>query len=725
MYKIKVVTNGIEYPLYEPADDELQVIEPDVDLELNTTGKMTFSVPDSNPNKQHIVPLVSEFYAYDGTDEIFCGRMVGNTEDFYNTGSVECEGELAYLLDSVLRPYEFSGSIIEFVDMVLDNHNAQVDIRKQISRGNVTVADTNNYIARENSTYSNSLEALQEKLVGTHGGYLRIRKDSGKRYLDYVYDYGGINDQVIRFGENLLDISRFTDASSVITALIPTGATVDSEDGISSVVDITSVNDGLDYIVNQDGVETYGYIWGHKEWEDVTLPTNLLAKATAYLEEQIALPLTIELSAADLHLIDADISAFRFGYWTRVKSMPHDLDRLFLINKMHISMQHPEENTLTLGKKVTTSTGNSVKNMNEVSARVNQTAKQLSSEIVEKINSATQLITGGTGGYIMIVQDPDNKHPTEILILNAPSAEDATNVIRFNQNGIGFSTTGINGPYANAWTIDGNLIADFITAGLLTVGGQSNGVWFKAINSTGTQIVKIDNSGLYAIAGKIGGLNISSQAIGAQGSSVAMSGAFLSANGEFELSKARGGSWSKLVAELSSGVLGLWTAGTTQGGGGIDVSGGAPGDYSAAWIRWGFADGQRSDGYYVSWYSGSDRRLKKRIKTLDAEFVRAFFTRINPVSFFYKVISKSDTKKTHFGVIAQELEETMKDLGIETTDLISEKELVYKTKTGKENRKTFKYVNYHELHGIELAAIKDLYALVNKLKKEEKDDTCK
>lgn len=716
MYKIKVVTNGIEYPLYEPADDELQVIEPDVDLELNTTGKMTFSVPDSNPNKQHIVPLVSEFYAYDGTDEIFCGRMVGNTEDFYNTGSVECEGELAYLLDSVLRPYEFSGSIIEFVDMVLDNHNAQVDIRKQISRGNVTVADTNNYIARENSTYSNSLEALQEKLVGTHGGYLRIRKDSGKRYLDYVYDYGGINDQVIRFGENLLDISRFTDASSVITALIPTGATIGSEDGISSVVDITSVNDGLDYIVNQDGVDTYGYIWGHKEWEDVTLPANLLAKATAYLEEQIALPLTIELSAADLHLIDADISAFRFGYWTRVKSMPHDLDRLFLINKMHISMQHPEENTLTLGKKVTTSTGNSVKNMNEVSARVNQTAKQLSSEIVEKINSATQLITGGTGGYIMIVQDPDNKHPTEILILNAPSAEDATNVIRFNQNGIGFSTTGINGPYANAWTIDGNLIADCITTGVLTVGGTNDSVWLKVLDASGQVVGKFSKAGLYAIAGTIGGFGIAENRIGNATLGQGLNGMQLLTDGSFAFSKTRGSSWARFNGELQNGTIQLWTAGSTQGGGGLDVAGGAPGD-SVGWIRWGWSDGQRSDGYYVSWYSGSDRRLKKYIKSLDHSFVRQFFKLINPVRFQYKKISKADTKKIHFGVVAQEIEEVMKALGITDHDFTEEKELLYKTENGKEIRKKYNYVHYRELHGLEIAAIKDIYEEIENIKK--------
>lgn len=54
------------------------------------------------------------------------------------------------------------------------------------------------------------------------------------------------------------------------------------------------------------------------------------------------------------------------------------------------------------------------------------------------------------------------------MFLDTPSAETAKNVLRINTNGIGFSTNGVNGPYRNAWTIDGSLVADFITTGVLT-----------------------------------------------------------------------------------------------------------------------------------------------------------------------------------------------------------------------------------------------------------------
>lgn len=73
----------------------------------------------------------------------------------------------------------------------------------------------------------------------------------------------------------------------------------------------------------------------------------------------------------------------------------------------------------------------------------------------------------GADGYVIAVKD-DNGTWKEILFLDTPSAETAKNVLRINTNGIGFSTNGVNGPYRNAWTIDGSLVADFITTGVLT-----------------------------------------------------------------------------------------------------------------------------------------------------------------------------------------------------------------------------------------------------------------
>lgn len=81
------------------------------------------------------------------------------------------------------------------------------------------------------------------------------------------------------------------------------------------------------------------------------------------------------------------------------------------------------------------------------------------------IEKATALITGGTGGHVVMGTDANGK-PNEILIMDTEDVNTAVNVLRINKNGIGFSSTGYNGPFKSAWTLDGSFVADFITAGV-------------------------------------------------------------------------------------------------------------------------------------------------------------------------------------------------------------------------------------------------------------------
>ena len=101
-----------------------------------------------------------------------------------------------------------------------------------------------------------------------------------------------------------------------------------------------------------------------------------------------------------------------------------------------------------------------------VEEQINNTVSTVVSNLENAIDRATQLISGGLGGYVVINTNADGT-PNELLIMDSPSIESAINVIRMNMNGIGFSTTGYSGDYTNAWTIDGHLNADFIDVGTL------------------------------------------------------------------------------------------------------------------------------------------------------------------------------------------------------------------------------------------------------------------
>lgn len=82
------------------------------------------------------------------------------------------------------------------------------------------------------------------------------------------------------------------------------------------------------------------------------------------------------------------------------------------------------------------------------------------------INSATKLITGQKGGYVVLHGD-ETGQPYELLVLDSPNIADAVNVWRWNVGGLGFSSNGYNGPYETAITADGQIVADFITSGSL------------------------------------------------------------------------------------------------------------------------------------------------------------------------------------------------------------------------------------------------------------------
>lgn len=130
-------------------------------------------------------------------------------------------GELSFLLDSIQRPYSFQGAPADLFKNFINNHNSQVEDIKKFKLGNISISDSNNYINRENSNYSNSWDSINDKLINTHGGYLETRGALDNRYIDYISEYTHINTQIIQFGENLLDITQYIKGEDIKTAIIP------------------------------------------------------------------------------------------------------------------------------------------------------------------------------------------------------------------------------------------------------------------------------------------------------------------------------------------------------------------------------------------------------------------------------------------------------------------------------------------------------------------------
>lgn len=650
--------NG-EYPIYEPLDDTLRIFEPVLTQEMGSAGSFTFRVYKGHPYYKQLKVLTSEVIVYDDGACVFCGRMWRPEQDFDNMVAITCEGELTYLLDSRQRPFTYTGGIDGYIRQLLDVHNSQVDARRQIKKGNIVVSGDGRYKEWTVQGFPETLTLLRQ-LPESFGGYLRVRHEAGVRYLDYLWDYGGINSQVIRFGENLLDLTHYVDATQIITCLIPQGADVEYKDESgetqSRAVDITSVNGGVDYIENAEAVELYGKIWGYQKWDDVTEPGILLAKAREYLKEASTLPASMEVSAVDLAAIDSTVQQFQLGFWTDVSSDPHGINQKFLLTRREVNLLDPGQGSITLGRQTETLTGTTVKNQTAVSERIEKVAEDTAQEINRRVENATQLIMGGKGGYVVIDNiEPDTGNtttPWRILIMNTPDKETATNVIQFNQNGIGFSTTGINGPYKNAWTIDGNLVADFITAGqmladrirggTLELGGKGLGKDGVIIikNTDGEELARFDKNGITINEGNI---NMTS-------GSITLPGFKLTSGGVLTLD---GTSNNTTVGANLINVNTLRVANQIMASG---VSFNIGGMYSTG----SYVHGSFMGDFHGSFYETSDRRKKKKIRPLKDGQALALVLGLNP-----KVYVMKETGEPMMGFVAQDVEKLQKQLGID------------------------------------------------------------
>ncbi|MFQ6340724.1 phage tail spike protein [Bacillus sp. AF62] len=128
--------------------------------------------------------------------------------------------------------------------------------------------------------------------------------------------------------------------------------------------------------------------------------------------------------------------------------------------------------------------GNFKESFTDVSRKVDLVQEEVSnmpSSILDAAKAnATSLINSGFGGHVRF-------YPDRVLIMDTKDEKSAKKVWQWNLNGLGYSSTGVNGPYGTAITSDGRIVADFITAGTLSgnlvQGGEITGSTLKTSNS--------------------------------------------------------------------------------------------------------------------------------------------------------------------------------------------------------------------------------------------------
>jgi len=188
-----------DYCLYDSQLNEFQLEGPILKQELNSVSGLSFTIHPNHPYFNNISKLSSIVRAYRDNNLIFKGRVINSELGFHNEKKITCEGVLAFLLDSVIRPFDFpndeqfedlnydSDNVIEyFLNWVLTCHNEQVKNFQKIKLGTVTVTDSNNYISRSSIEFLSTWEVINSRLLKMHGGYLVLREVNGENILDYL-----------------------------------------------------------------------------------------------------------------------------------------------------------------------------------------------------------------------------------------------------------------------------------------------------------------------------------------------------------------------------------------------------------------------------------------------------------------------------------------------------------------------------------------------------------
>lgn len=449
--------------VYSPEIDELALINPVVDLEENKAGSFSFSISPEHPFYDALIERNTVLTVYQDDEIVFCGRIIEITTDFYKIKDVYCEGELTYLNDSVQRPARYQNmNVRTLLEAYIAKHNEQVEDSKRFTVGVVTVTSTETVYRFTNM--ESTMQCLQDDFIDNFGGFFRVRYADDVRYLDYLIDSQNVNSQIIKLGKNLLDYSSNLNTSDIATAIIPLGERLaESEiEGLETRLDIKSVNDGKDYVFNQDAVDAYGWIYKVVEWDNVTNANILKTKGLNYLNDEQYDNVVIEASAVDLNLTDGNIERFKLSDSIRVVSTPHGMDKRFRLTKQTLNLTNPELDKIQLGKAFQMT-------LASTAAKIKTEMETQTNSILESATAnATALITSAMGGYVY-------KTNNELYIMDSNDPETAEKVWRWNINGLGYSNTGIGGPYGLAMTMDGSIVANYITTGTLNSIRINNG----------------------------------------------------------------------------------------------------------------------------------------------------------------------------------------------------------------------------------------------------------
>ncbi|MBO7452715.1 MAG: phage tail protein [Clostridiales bacterium] len=548
MYRIYADGNLI-YNDSIPDQEATKLIGATLSLKDNSAGAFEATVPIGNVCYDHIACFTTTIDIYrhnqDGTRTwIWSGRILKISKDFYNYKKITCEGVLAFLNDSTVFIGEIESiSLPEYVRFLLENYNVQtkfIEPYRSIAPGAISnVSSKGTSIGNHAHEFDggNVLSYLSKE-VEDWGLHVRIRINedfnpntynpltnlSNCQYiLDLLTDTQlMMAHQSINFGQNLMDYTSDTDWSETITAILPYGGEIDTNDESEdkevpdryTIENLTPSTSNFrivgKYLINYPAMLTYGRIEQTVEWNDVDDPGELLRLAEAYLNDYEYSLTTLKVTVFDLHyLLGSGYEAFNFLDQINCYSKPHGLKDTFIVKEMRIPFDNPENTTFSMSKETHGYYGSTKRtsggSINGGKVKLSSISSHVPSrEGVLRIarENAAAMISMATNGFVTLVGTDKGDRTSALTITNQIDEESSTQMWMWNLGGLMFQDRSSisddwNSPLV-AITMDGQIVATRITTGTLAVDDGNGGYLLLADMDSGTmQVAGFDFSSEY------------------------------------------------------------------------------------------------------------------------------------------------------------------------------------------------------------------------------------
>lgn len=393
--------------LYRPNDPQALVLSPKLTREISKGGSLIFTITRDHTQYDMLQKLSTVVQVRRDGKEIWRGRVLKHEADFYNRRVVYCEGALSYFNDSSITPFNYKGTLRQFLQHLIDAHNDQVKSKmKCFQLGTVTAAlgnlvvqfgDADQYGVGED--YGKVWDILDKLVLKVFGGYFYCSFDAATglnvlNYCDQAAEAKRQTAQKIEYGQNLLNLSETTDATDLYTRIYPIGNkhTVDtskwyyklmwwrdtSKDkheerwGIMETDAATvaqylpasgySYNLQEGWIQNDAAVQKFGIITRIVEL-DTDSANDTFAAGVQALQQNYAMKTSYVIRAVDLVDAGYDTDRLDFSMYSHIVSAPHSVDAVMLCTKLVEPLEKPAQKEFTFGMTRRTLTDRQVANM--------------------------------------------------------------------------------------------------------------------------------------------------------------------------------------------------------------------------------------------------------------------------------------------------------------------------------------------------------------------------